>query len=65
MGLRHPNIAPLLGYGDSGAFYMISPWFHNGNISEYLRRKNPEEHERVVLVREGVFLGGFQSDSAP
>ncbi|KAG8944573.1 hypothetical protein FRC04_001696 [Tulasnella sp. 424] len=52
MGLRHPNIAPLLGYGDSRAFYMISPWFHNGNISEYLRRKNPEEHERVVLVSQ-------------
>ncbi|KAG9041022.1 hypothetical protein FS837_012811 [Tulasnella sp. UAMH 9824] len=50
MTLRHPNIAPLLGYEDDKAFCMISPWFENGNIHEYMRRTSPTTLERLHLI---------------
>ncbi|KAG8919796.1 hypothetical protein FRC01_001106 [Tulasnella sp. 417] len=50
MTLNHPNIAPLLGYDDEKMFCMISPWFENGNINEYVHRTNPTAQERLVLV---------------
>ncbi|KAG8937007.1 hypothetical protein FRC00_007293 [Tulasnella sp. 408] len=50
MALNHPNIAPLLGFNDDKAFCMISPWFENGNIDEYLRRTEPQPRERLHLV---------------
>ncbi|KAG8949235.1 hypothetical protein FRC03_000406 [Tulasnella sp. 419] len=36
--LRHPNITPLLGYtmDPDGAPSLISPWYPNGNLIEYL-----------------------------
>lgn len=49
MALRHPNIAPLIGFTFSGEVCVISPWFSNGNVGEYLQR-NPDT-DRLRLVR--------------
>lgn len=52
MGLRHPNIAPLLGYIDEQDFCMVSPWFGKGNIGEYLRKTKPRLRARFSLTQE-------------
>ncbi|KAG8915266.1 hypothetical protein FRC00_006048 [Tulasnella sp. 408] len=50
MALRHPNIAPLIGFSFSGEVCVISPWFGNGNVAEYLQR-NPDA-DRLRLIRQ-------------
>ncbi|KAG8975430.1 hypothetical protein FRC05_005760 [Tulasnella sp. 425] len=50
MALRHPNIAPLIGFTFSGEVCVISPWFSNGNVGEYLQR-NPDT-DRLRLIRQ-------------
>lgn len=39
--LQHPNVAPMLGFNLEGEVAIISPWFVNGNISDYLQ-VNPD-----------------------
>ena len=40
--LQHCNIVPLYGVSTTVAdFCLVSPWYENGNIMEYLK-KNPD-----------------------
>ena len=40
--LEHCNIVPLYGVSTTVAdFCLVSPWYENGNIMEYLK-KNPD-----------------------
>lgn len=48
MHLNHPNIAPLLGFNFADEIAIISPWFGNGNIADYLT-VHPEA-DKVELV---------------
>ncbi|KAG8917197.1 hypothetical protein FRC01_002614 [Tulasnella sp. 417] len=54
MRFDHPNVAPLLGFTFNQEIAIISPWFGNGNVSEYLRA-HPEVN-RLKLV-QGVASG--------
>ncbi|KAG8916483.1 hypothetical protein FRC01_003120, partial [Tulasnella sp. 417] len=63
MRLKHPNIAPLLGFTFNQEIAIISPWFTRGNLSEYLA-KHPEA-DRMKLI-EGVAAGlGYLHSSTP
>ncbi|KAG8751789.1 hypothetical protein FRC14_007619 [Serendipita sp. 396] len=52
--LEHPNIVPLLGYVDGfGPLHSpISPWYENGNASDYLKREGLGLEFRLQLLRE-------------
>ncbi|KAG8922213.1 hypothetical protein FRC01_014319 [Tulasnella sp. 417] len=55
MALRHPNIAPLIGFTFSGEVCVISPWFSNGNVAEYLQRNPDADRLRLICqVASGV-----------
>ncbi|KAG9025272.1 hypothetical protein FS837_005029 [Tulasnella sp. UAMH 9824] len=54
MRLNHPNIAPLLGFNFADEIAIISPWFGNGNIADYLMVHS--EADKVELLR-GVTAG--------
>ncbi|KAG8992577.1 hypothetical protein FRB90_000963 [Tulasnella sp. 427] len=55
MALRHPNIAPLIGFTFSGEVCVISPWFSNGNVAEYLQRNPGADRLRLIQqVASGV-----------
>ncbi|KAG8963598.1 hypothetical protein FRC03_002793 [Tulasnella sp. 419] len=48
--LQHPNIVPLLGFAMSSYLRpsLISPWFENGTVTEYLRL-NPSGNRLLLL----------------
>ncbi|KAG8794010.1 Receptor-interacting serine/threonine-protein kinase 2 [Serendipita sp. 398] len=52
--LEHPNIVPLLGYVDGfGPLHSpISPWYENGNASDYVKREGLGLEFRLQLLRE-------------
>ncbi|KAG8974664.1 hypothetical protein FRC05_006998 [Tulasnella sp. 425] len=47
MALQHPHISPLLGFVLEDDLCIISPWYTNGNVTEYIGR-HPEV-ERIKL----------------
>ncbi|KAG9047174.1 hypothetical protein FS837_002866 [Tulasnella sp. UAMH 9824] len=49
MALQHPHITPLLGFVLEDDFYIISPWYPNGNVADYIVR-HPEV-DRIKLSR--------------
>ncbi|KIO23981.1 hypothetical protein M407DRAFT_77465, partial [Tulasnella calospora MUT 4182] len=49
-GIWHPNVAPLLGFTLSPAFYLISPWYSNGTIRQYIST-NPS-CDRLYLIQD-------------
>ncbi|KAG8974385.1 hypothetical protein FRC05_007546 [Tulasnella sp. 425] len=49
-GIWHPNVAPLLGFTLSPAFYLISPWYPNGTIRQYIST-NPG-CDRLYLIQD-------------
>ncbi|KAG8989969.1 hypothetical protein FRB90_001998, partial [Tulasnella sp. 427] len=49
-GIWHPNVAPLLGFTLSPAFYLISPWYPNGTIRQYIST-NPS-CDRLYLIQD-------------
>lgn len=49
--LRHPNILPLLGATlRENRLCLISEWMDQGNIIDYLGRKEHSEVNRIELV---------------
>ncbi|KAG8949025.1 hypothetical protein FRC04_009099 [Tulasnella sp. 424] len=48
MALQHPQISPLLGFVLEDDLCIISPWYTNGNVAEYIVR-HPEV-DRIKLV---------------
>ena len=56
--LRHPNVLPLLGATlRENRLCLISEWMDQGNINEYLERKEHSEVNRIELVsRNRLFL---------
>lgn len=48
MALQHPHISPLLGFVLEDDLCIISPWYTNGNVTEYIDR-HPEV-DRIKLV---------------
>lgn len=51
---RHWNVAEFTGYYLSKDFsqaYLISPYFSNGNVKDYIARTKPTMEQRVELVR--------------
>ncbi|KAG8992576.1 hypothetical protein FRB90_000962 [Tulasnella sp. 427] len=65
MALRHPNIAPLLGYREDIELCMISPWYENGNIKEYLQRTSPGTQEKLLLVSQIASGVNYLHTSSP
>ncbi|KAG8921414.1 hypothetical protein FRC02_000248 [Tulasnella sp. 418] len=49
--LHHPNIVPLLGYAlDSrGTLGLVSPWYPNGNVADYLRSTPSSSTQRASI----------------
>ncbi|KAG8955642.1 cytoskeletal protein binding protein [Tulasnella sp. 424] len=47
MALQHPRISPLLGFTLEDDLCIISPWYTNGNVTEYIDR-HPEV-DRIKL----------------
>ncbi|KAG8974659.1 hypothetical protein FRC05_006993 [Tulasnella sp. 425] len=50
MGLKHPNITPLLGFVLLGDLCTISPWYSNGNVASYINQ-HPDA-DRIKLVSD-------------
>lgn len=50
MKLSHRSIAPLLGFTLFPSVTLISPWYPNGNIHQYLRRS--PNSDRLKLLQE-------------
>lgn len=50
MSLQHPNITPLIGFVLTDDMCMISPWYPNGNVGEYIIQ-HPEV-DRIKLVSD-------------
>ncbi|KAG8873358.1 hypothetical protein FRB97_006805 [Tulasnella sp. 331] len=46
--LSHPNITPLLGYRSGDEPIILTPYYENGNLAEYLERQ--EEAPRLKLL---------------
>ncbi|KAG8921094.1 hypothetical protein FRC00_009140, partial [Tulasnella sp. 408] len=49
-GIWHPNVAPLLGFTLSPAFYLISPWYPNGTIRQYI--STHPSCDRLYLIQD-------------
>lgn len=55
--LRHPNILPLLGAMlDDHRLCLVSEWMDQGNINDYLRKRQHSEVNRIELVGHGQSL---------
>ncbi|KAG8987676.1 hypothetical protein FRB94_002287 [Tulasnella sp. JGI-2019a] len=56
-GLQHPGIVPLLGYALEldGAPSLISPWYGNGDVVNYLKRHPFADRRKIVRqITEGL-----------
>ncbi|KAG8900065.1 hypothetical protein FRB99_006275, partial [Tulasnella sp. 403] len=52
--LRHPNIVPFLGFYlsvDYKEAWLVSPFASNGNVVQYLAKRNPDFRGRLELMR--------------
>ncbi|KIO26898.1 hypothetical protein M407DRAFT_73924, partial [Tulasnella calospora MUT 4182] len=50
MALQHPHITPLLGFVLEDDLCIISPWYTNGNVADYIVR-HPDA-DRIKLVSD-------------
>ena len=52
--LRHPNILPLIGASlRDHKLCLVSEWVDQGNINDYLKRRENFEMNRIELVSRG------------
>ncbi|KAG8923086.1 hypothetical protein FRC02_011421 [Tulasnella sp. 418] len=56
LSLKHPSVVPFLGYviQENGSPVMVSPWYVNGNVTEYLR--STPDANRISLVKIVIAL---------
>ncbi|KAG8896412.1 hypothetical protein FRC01_011834, partial [Tulasnella sp. 417] len=48
MALQHPHITPLLGFVLEDDLCIISPWYTNGNVADYIVRHPEADKIRIV-----------------
>ncbi|KIO26900.1 hypothetical protein M407DRAFT_50021, partial [Tulasnella calospora MUT 4182] len=48
MALQHPHITPLLGFILEGDLGIISPWYANGNIADYIVQHPDADRTKLV-----------------
>jgi serine/threonine protein kinase len=54
--LSHPNILPFYGFVRfRSRICLVSPWFHNGHVNQYLER-NPNADRTLLVSVASLFL---------